>query len=120
MKSAQNIDLGTSGELRFVNDRMKGSASIVTTGAPCKWLRCVIACVAGLATLFFATTTPRQASAIDFSIEYSTDTGGDESPSWDSNGAILKAHFYAAVDIWERLLPSPGSYTFDFQWDDDT
>ena len=73
-----------------------------------KWQRC-----------FSLPSTPRQASAINISIEYSTDFTGDESPTWDSDGSILKAHFNAAVDIWERLLPSPGSYTFDFQWDDD-
>jgi len=63
------------------------------------------------------------ASGINISTEYSTDFGGDESPSWDPNGKILKKHFKAAVKIWERLLPGPGPfpgfYEFDFQWDDD-
>ena len=59
------------------------------------------------------------AVAITINIEYSTDFGGDESPSWDANGAILIAHFQAAKQIWEALLPGSGDITFDFQWDDD-
>ncbi len=59
------------------------------------------------------------AHAISISIEYSTDFGGDESPAWDSNGAILISHFQAAKQIWEALLPGPGSFQFDFQWDND-
>ena len=59
------------------------------------------------------------AAAIDINIEYSTDFGGDESPSWDSSGLILKAHFQRAKQIWEALLPGPGDYQFDFQWDND-
>lgn len=58
-------------------------------------------------------------NAITINIEYSTDFGGDESPTWDPNGAILKAHFQAAKQIWEALLPGPGSYEFDFQYDND-
>ena len=59
------------------------------------------------------------AVAITINMSYSTDFGGDESPPWDANGAILKAHFQAAKQIWEALLPGPGSYEFDFQWDND-
>ncbi|MDZ4818198.1 MAG: hypothetical protein SGJ20_04410, partial [Planctomycetota bacterium] len=55
------------------------------------------------------------AVAITISMEYSTDFGGNESPTWDPNGAILTAHFQAAKQIWESLLPGPGNYQFDFQ-----
>ena len=117
----RNLEVGTSRELRIVDDRVKGSASITATDVPCKWQRqqCVIASIVVLATLLFTAATQRQASAISISIVYSTDFGGDESPSWDPNGTILKRHFNAAVAIWEALLPGPGSYEFDFQWDND-
>ena len=59
------------------------------------------------------------AVAITINIEYSTDFDGDESPAWDANGAILIAHFQAAKQIWEALLPGEGEISFDFQWDDD-
>ncbi len=59
------------------------------------------------------------AQAITINIEYSTDFGGEENPTWDENGFILIAHFQAAKQIWEALLPGPGEVTFDFQWDDD-
>ncbi len=71
----------------------------------------VLVCLTGL---FVA-----PALAINIEIEYSTDFGGDEAPSWDPNGDILKAHFAAGVEIWERLLPGDGDFEFDFQWDDD-
>jgi hypothetical protein len=43
----------------------------------------------------------------------------DENSVWDPDGSILKAHFERAKEIWEALLPGPGEYEFDFQWDDD-
>src|SRR5262249_48319983 len=60
--------------------------------------------------------------AITINMTYSNE--GDpvphpENPTWDPDGTILKAHFQAAKTIWESLLPGPGSYDFDFQWDDD-
>jgi len=117
----RNIEVGTSRELRIVDDRVKESVSITATDVfrmRQRWRR-VVACFLVLATLLFTAATQRQASAITITTVYSTDFGGDESPSWDSNGAILKAHFNVAVDIWERLITSSGSYEFDFQWDDD-
>jgi T5SS/PEP-CTERM-associated repeat protein len=72
-----------------------------------------------LVGLVLSAVAPGPAAAIDIEFEYTTDFGGDESPAWDSSGAILTSHFNAAVAIWERLLPGPGSYEFDFQWDDD-
>ncbi len=84
-------------------------------------LRCLAASLApslGLMTL--SATAP--AVAITINIEYSDE--GDtpphpENPSWDPSGLILKAHFQAAKQIWETLLPDAGVYEFDFQWDDD-
>jgi autotransporter-associated beta strand protein len=62
------------------------------------------------------------AVAITINMEY-TDEGDpvphDENPSWDPAGVILKAHFQAAKQIWEALLPGEGEYSFDFHWDDD-
>lgn len=69
--------------------------------------------------LLIATAMHPRAHAITINIEYTTDTGGEENPNWDENGAILIAHFQAAKAIWEALLPGGGEYTFDFQWDDD-
>jgi autotransporter-associated beta strand protein len=60
--------------------------------------------------------------AVTINIEY-TDEGGSlphpENPSWDPDGSILKAHFQAAKQIWEALLPGEGEIDFDFHWDDD-
>lgn len=61
----------------------------------------------------------RPLSAITIDAVYSTDFGGDESPSWDPDGSKLQSHFKRAVQIWERLLPSEGEFEFDFQWDND-
>lgn len=59
---------------------------------------------------------------ITINVEY-TDEGDpiphDENPSWDPSGLILKKHFAAAKAIWEALLPGPGTFDFDFHWDDD-
>lgn len=62
---------------------------------------------------------PLSVRAITINIEYSTDTTGEENPSWDENGLFLIGHFQAAKQIWESLLPGPGEISFDFQWDDD-
>ena len=118
---ARNFEIGTSRELKIVEDPVKGSTAITVSDLLRKqkqWQNVVI-CFSVIAALLCDLPTQRQASAINISVVYSTDTFGDESPSWDPNGAILTAHFNAAVDIWEELIPSPGNYEFDFQWDDD-
>ncbi|MEX2168641.1 MAG: autotransporter-associated beta strand repeat-containing protein [Pirellulales bacterium] len=79
-----------------------------------------VCCVMG--ALLFAAATQRHADAITINMEY-TDEGDepphDENPSWDPSGVHLKAHFQAAKQIWERLLPGDEDYTFDFHWDND-
>jgi hypothetical protein len=118
---ARNFEIGTSRELKIVEDPVKRSTAITVSDLLRKqkqWKNVVI-CFSVIAALLCDLPTQRQASAINISVVYSTDTFGDESPSWDPNGAILTAHFNAAVDIWEELIPSPGNYEFDFQWDDD-
>jgi autotransporter-associated beta strand protein len=63
-----------------------------------------------------------QARAITITMSYS-DEGSPlphpENPAWDPAGTVLKAHFERAKQIWEQLLPGPGDFEFDFQWDDD-
>jgi autotransporter-associated beta strand protein/T5SS/PEP-CTERM-associated repeat protein len=62
------------------------------------------------------------AVGITINIEYTNEgdtVPHDENPSWDPDGTILKAHFQAAKQIWESLLPGEGEIDFDFQWDDD-
>ena len=76
----------------------------------------------GWIVVFVTCTMWMQVSAITINMTY-TDEGSPlphpENPSWDPDGTILKAHFQAAKAIWESLLPGPGSYEFDFHWDDD-
>ena len=75
-----------------------------------------------MGALVFAAATQRAADAITIDMEY-FDEGDtpphDENPSWDPSGLVLKAHFQRAKQIWESLLPGPGDYQFDFQWDND-
>jgi hypothetical protein len=40
----------------------------------------------------------------------------DENPSFDPNGTGLMAVAEAAAQIWERLIPSPGTHTVDVSW----
>lgn len=96
--------------------RLPEAGSLQKTGV---WRRRAAAAVTawGLMTGGFQPLPP--ARAITITMSYSTDFTGDESPSWDPNGTILKQHFAVAKQIWEALLPGPGSYEFDFQWDDD-
>ena len=121
MKFAQNFEIGTSRKLKITEDRVKGLTAIKVSDLFSKQQqrRYVVVCFPVIAMLLFAVATQHQVSAINISTVYSTDFTGDEAPSWDSNGAILTAHFNAAVDIWERLITSPENYQFDFQWDDD-
>jgi hypothetical protein len=52
-----------------------------------------------------------------------TNDDEQEWPAWDPGGNILEAHFNAARDIWESVLPSgvnpPATYSIEFHWDDD-
>jgi fibronectin-binding autotransporter adhesin len=81
------------------------------------------AAVCTVAVTLAASALPwREAHAITITMEY-TDEGDPqphpENPAWDPAGVILKRHFNQAKAIWESLLPGPGSYEFDFHWDDD-
>src|SRR5262245_16354275 len=75
-----------------------------------------VAQTAFLAALVAVVSPPIASLAITISIEPSPE---DENPSWDPTGSILAAHFQAAVNIWESLLPGPGDFSFDFHWEDD-
>jgi len=72
--------------------------------------------------LLLGAAVERDAYGITITMSY-TDEGSPtphpENPSWDPAGTILKAHFARAKQIWEQLLPGPGSFEFDFHWDDD-
>lgn len=84
-----------------------------------RWLGGFKCCVALVAASAFDAVRQPAAVAITINIEYSTDFGGEENPTWDENGLILISHFQAAKQIWESLLPGEGEISFDFQWDDD-
>lgn len=80
----------------------------------------VVTIVGLLAAVLVAYLPP--ANAITITMEYSDEgspTPHPENPSWDPAGTILKAHFERAKQIWQQLLPGPGDFEFDFQWDDD-
>ena len=79
-------------------------------------------CLVVLSAILRASTVPPRVHAITINMTYSNEgdpVPHDENPTWDPDGSILKNHFQAAKTIWETLLPGPGSYDFDFQWDDD-
>lgn len=72
--------------------------------------------------LLAVSAPPRGANAITIAMSYSDEgspTPHPENPAWDPAGTILKAHFNRAAQIWSQLLPGPGDFEFDFQWDDD-
>jgi hypothetical protein len=44
----------------------------------------------------------------------------DDNPmDWDPNGTLLENTFNAAAEIWENLLPGPGTFDVDVMWSDD-
>ncbi|MCO6044072.1 hypothetical protein NG895_09140 [Aeoliella sp. ICT_H6.2] len=58
-------------------------------------------------------------SVFGIQINISLDSNTSENPSWDQTGSLLRNTFLAAADIWEDLLPGPGTFDVDVEWDDD-
>jgi hypothetical protein len=57
--------------------------------------------------------TPKLAFAINIVLVWDN---LDENPSFDRNGTQLMAVANAAAQVWEQLIPSPGTHTVDVSW----